>query len=227
MHAEYKYDVTMKKKLLTLTAMLLTVHALMAETKTVGSPDGQLQVTITDDGGRAAYSIAMNGVQVLLPSALGFEADLGDFTQGLTITGANTQKIDRTYQMRQTKQSTAQYVANRLDVNFRNAEGLTMTVVFQVSNNNVAFRYAIPRPVKDHPKAVIVELGAGLSCLRRQLKNETNLWINIDFPDVIVCREKYIPVGRLEMTISKRPAIMMRSCISALITAGAWPQNAA
>ncbi len=53
------------------------------------------------------------------------------------------------------------------------------------------------------------------------------MWINIDFPDVIVCREKYIPVGRLEMTISKRPAIMMRSCISALITAGAWPQNAA
>ena len=151
-----KHDVTMKKKLLTLTAMLLTVHALMAETKTVGSPDGQLQVTITDDGGRAAYSIAMNGVQVLLPSALGFEADLGDFTQGLTITGANTQKIDRTYQMRQTKQSTAQYVANRLDVNFRNAEGLTMTVVFQVSNNNVAFRYAIPRPVKDHPKAAVV-----------------------------------------------------------------------
>jgi hypothetical protein len=151
-----KHDVTMKKKLLTLTAMLLTVHALMAETKTVGSPDGQLQVTITDDGGRAAYSIAMNGVQVLLPSALGFEADLGDFTQGLTITGANTQKIDRTYQMRQTKQSTAQYVANRLDVNFRNAEGLTMTVVFQVSNNNVAFRYKLQRPKSGDPKRIII-----------------------------------------------------------------------
>ena len=64
-----KHDVTMKKKLLTLTAMLLTVHALMAETKTVGSPDGQLQVTITDDGGRAAYSIAMRPTWATSPRA--------------------------------------------------------------------------------------------------------------------------------------------------------------
>ncbi len=55
--------------------------------------------------------------------------------------------------------------------------------------------------LKDHPSAVIVELGAGLSCLRRQMKNESNVWINIDFPDVIACREKYIPAGKLEKNI--------------------------
>ena len=52
-----------------------------------------------------------------------------------------------------------------------------------------------------HPEATIVELGAGLSCLRRQMKNETNLWINVDFPDVIVCREKYIPTGENEKNV--------------------------
>ncbi len=55
--------------------------------------------------------------------------------------------------------------------------------------------------LKDHPRAVIVELGAGLSCLRRQIRNDTNTWINIDFPEVINCREKYIPTGSKEINI--------------------------
>ena len=55
--------------------------------------------------------------------------------------------------------------------------------------------------LKDRPEATIVELGAGLSCLRRQLGNETNPWVNVDFPDVIACREKYIPTGRMEKNV--------------------------
>lgn len=64
------------------------------------------------------------------------------------------------------------------------------------------FACEIREYLKDHPKAVIVELGAGLSCLRRQIGNETNLWINIDFPDVIACRDKYILTGTLEKNIA-------------------------
>lgn len=52
-----------------------------------------------------------------------------------------------------------------------------------------------------HPQACVVELGAGLSCLRRQIKNETNQWVNIDFPNVIACREKYIPKGEKETNL--------------------------
>lgn len=63
------------------------------------------------------------------------------------------------------------------------------------------FAWEIREYLKEHPKAAIVELGAGLSCLRRQIGNETNKWINVDFPDVIACREKYIPCGRLEKNV--------------------------
>ncbi|MBQ8093193.1 MAG: class I SAM-dependent methyltransferase [Clostridia bacterium] len=52
-----------------------------------------------------------------------------------------------------------------------------------------------------HPNATVVELGAGLSCLRRQMKIDTNPWINVDFPDVIACREKYIPCGKNEKNV--------------------------
>ena len=113
-------------------------------------------MTITDEGGRATYTVGYDGQQVLLPSLLGFEADFSNFTEGLTITGAETKKISSTYQMRQTKQSTADYNANSIDVTFRNAKQQTMGVTFQVSNNDVAFRYVIPRPKKDNPKCAVV-----------------------------------------------------------------------
>jgi O-methyltransferase involved in polyketide biosynthesis len=64
------------------------------------------------------------------------------------------------------------------------------------------FACEIREYLKEHPQAVIVELGAGLSCLRRQIGNESNPWFNIDFPDVIACRKKYIPTGMLEKNIA-------------------------
>ena len=56
--------------------------------------------------------------------------------------------------------------------------------------------------LKERPNAVIVELGAGLSCLRRQMNNETNDWINIDLADVIECRNRYIPAGSKERNVA-------------------------
>ena len=63
------------------------------------------------------------------------------------------------------------------------------------------FACEIDRYLKEHPDATVVELGAGMSCLRRQMKNDRNPWFNIDFPDVIRCREKYIPSGQNERNI--------------------------
>lgn len=56
--------------------------------------------------------------------------------------------------------------------------------------------------LQTHPNATIVEMGAGLSCLRRQMKNEQNPWINLDLPDVIACRNTYIPCGKKEQNIA-------------------------
>lgn len=53
-----------------------------------------------------------------------------------------------------------------------------------------------------HPDATVVELGAGLSCLRRQMELDGNPWVNVDFPDVIACREKYIPTGTREKNVA-------------------------
>ncbi len=56
--------------------------------------------------------------------------------------------------------------------------------------------------LREHPDAVVVEMGAGLSCLRRQMGNTRNVWVNLDLPDVIACREKYIEAGANERNIA-------------------------
>lgn len=56
--------------------------------------------------------------------------------------------------------------------------------------------------LRKHPKATVVEMGAGLSCLRRQMGNNANPWYCLDMPDVIELREKHIPKGEHEVNVA-------------------------
>ena len=144
----------MKKGLFCL-ALMLPVMASAREVN-IASPNGQLVVTVSDQGGKATYAVTFNGREMLLPSALGFKADMGDFTQGLTIKNTATAHVDRTYTMRQVKQSQMHYVAEALTIDFENARGQQMSAEFSVSNNDVAFRYHIPRQKGDNPKSAVI-----------------------------------------------------------------------
>ena len=145
----------MKKGLFCL-ALMLPVMASAREVN-IASPNGQLVVTVSDQGGKATYAVTFNGREMLLPSALGFKADMGDFTQGLTIKNTATAHVDRTYTMRQVKLSRMHYVAEALTIDFENARGQQMSAEFSVSNNDVAFRYHIPRQKDDNPKSAVIQ----------------------------------------------------------------------
>ncbi len=54
----------------------------------------------------------------------------------------------------------------------------------------------------EKPEATVVELGAGLSCLRRQLNGSKGPWISLDLPDVIRLREQFIPTAEDEQNIA-------------------------
>ncbi len=124
---------------------------------TVTSPDGKLRVEVASQGGNLTYSVSYEGVEMLRPSALGLTADFGDFTTGLTITGSKTDEVRKTYTMQQAKASAISYEARRLDVEVVNAKEQRMTVTFLVSNNDVAFRYTIPRQKDDNPKCAVIQ----------------------------------------------------------------------
>ena len=146
----------MRKVLLSL--LLASSVLVWAGDVTVSSPDGQLQVTINDAGGRLYYAATLNGQKMLEPSALGLRTSIGDFTKNLTIIDSQQQVIEEHYTMRGTKASSAYYQANQLTLNLRNKDDMRFSIVFQVSANDIAFRYDIPRQKfdgKDYKRALI------------------------------------------------------------------------
>ena len=111
----------------------------------VSSPDGKLQVSVSDAGGRLYYNATLDGQQMLLPSALGMKTSIGDFTRDMSIKNYEVRPKSYDYQMRGTKASAASYQANCLLMDIQTKDGMKMGIVFQVSNHDIAFRYTLPR----------------------------------------------------------------------------------
>jgi len=127
-------------------SILMTSSALCwAGDVIVQSPDGQLQVTVSDAGGRLYYSATLGGQQALQPSALGLKTSIGDFTRDLSIMDTKEQTVATRYQMRGTKASQADYQAHQVVLNCQTKDQMRFSVTLQVSNHAVAFRYDIPR----------------------------------------------------------------------------------
>lgn len=130
--------------------------AIVAQPVSVQSPDGKLVVTVSNDNQCAWYEVNYNGTPAVLRSGLGLKTNIGDLTEGLTMTSHHTSQVTDCYEMDRVKASHINYEANRLEVDFVNPKGLCMTVVFQVSDNNVALCYRLPRPETNNPKCAII-----------------------------------------------------------------------
>ena len=129
---------------------LFTFLPLFADDVCVSSPDGNLVVTVSDNGGRLYYSATLGGVQVLEPSALGLKTSIGDLTKELTIYEKQPSMVDSQYQMRGTKASSNTYKANSVLIKVKNKDGVRFRMLFQVSNNDIAFRYMMTRQTINH-----------------------------------------------------------------------------
>lgn len=132
-----------KAKLLFIMAMACC--QMWAQKTSVCSPDSLLKVDVNIDGGRPSYSVTYNGKVFLEPSPLGFVADVGDFSRDMTISGSKTRSINESYTLDRIKKSAVTYMANELKVSLANKENKTVDVTFRVSNNDIAFRYEMPR----------------------------------------------------------------------------------
>jgi hypothetical protein len=132
------------KKLFLLILMASSVLC-WADDVRVSSPDGKLVVTVSDAGGKLSYTATLDGQQMLAPSALGLNTSLADLSKDLTIDNVQSSMVNVQYSMRGTKASTAKYEANALNIDVKNKDGIKFSVQFQVSNNDIAFRYQMPR----------------------------------------------------------------------------------
>lgn len=141
----------MKCKLLLLALLPLTSVA-----QTVSSPDGRTVVTLDVIDGMPVYNVTYDGNTMLQNSPLGFKANVGDFTQGLTKLGSEPYNVDKAYIQDRIKKSDIHYQANGLRNLYCNANGDSLTIAFQVSDNNVAYRYEVPKVNKGQTGSIVI-----------------------------------------------------------------------
>ena len=124
-------------------------HTLVAQLPArigISSPDRRIMVRLwLDSAGAASYVIARDGRGVLQPSRLGLVRDDADFSRRLRLVGASgVVPVSDDYEVLTTKRRLNHYRANRRVLHLRAASGAPMDIVFQVSNDGVAFRYVFP-----------------------------------------------------------------------------------
>ena len=131
------------------TSLLLTCLSAQAFEKKITSPDGNLVVTINDEGGKPAYQVDYKGAAMLLRSPLGLVLNFEDLTKDLVIKDCATQTVIDNYSLKTIKQSQVHYEATeavcQVEKNGRHA----MDIIFRVSNRDVAFSYKLyPKKIR-------------------------------------------------------------------------------
>ncbi|HZK02850.1 MAG TPA: glycoside hydrolase family 97 catalytic domain-containing protein [Bacteroidaceae bacterium] len=118
---------------------------LKAVESSVSSPDGNLVVTLFDRLGEAFYSVNYKGKAFLLDSPLGLVTDIGDFSKNLTLKPeVKIVQVSDSYSLPNIKFSQVEYSANQGIFTFVDINGKAVfDVVFNVSNNDIAFKYVL------------------------------------------------------------------------------------
>lgn len=137
--------------------------AVSASEYVVKSPDGKTVVTISDNNGKAVYSVDYDGKCFIQNSPLGLKTNIGDYSDGLSITGKPaTGSISESYSIPKIKKSNVEYNANKAELTFSKDNRPAFDLIMQVSDNNIAFRYRL-LPVKDRLCCVVEKEITGFS----------------------------------------------------------------
>ena len=120
----------------------------------ITSPDGALQGSVSLSAhGVPTYAVLYRQVGVLRPSRLGLQLAVTDLNQGLTLKNADKEEsVTDDYVVATDKRAHCHYVANRRVIRFAGSQGPTMSVIFQVSNDGVAFQYVLEGDSKNLQK---------------------------------------------------------------------------
>ncbi|MEL7445134.1 MAG: glycoside hydrolase family 97 protein [Pseudomonadota bacterium] len=127
---------------------LAAAAPLHAETVEVSSPDGDITVAVSDEGGHATYTVSYNGEVVMEPARLGLLfADHHGFEDGLEIGAASeVRTTDDTWEQPWGERRLVRDHHNELLVTFNSTEGpdRRMNLSFRVFDTGIGFRYTIP-----------------------------------------------------------------------------------
>ena len=138
------YPKNFMRSLIFLCCLALSTAINAQDEKTISSPDGNLIVEIGINDGTPVYNVRYKGNVVLEESPLGLITNEGDFSKAMSFMSFSSGKVDTSYTQDKIKQSDIRYEANTLEYIISNADSNQITIHFQVSNNDIAFRYELP-----------------------------------------------------------------------------------
>lgn len=126
-------------------SLLLFSSSLFSKDLMVKGPSGDLELNITLEEGEPLYSVTYDKKVLVEKSPLGLICDVGNFSESMSFVSSKENVIDESYSMNRAKTSLVDYVAKEVIYTMKNVEGKQISIVFRVSDNDIAFKYVMPQ----------------------------------------------------------------------------------
>lgn len=123
--------------------IIISIACFSQHTTVIVSPDKSIKVQVDLNAeGQLSYTVFHQNKLVLEPSTLGVQRTDADFFSGLRWEGiSSVQSVKDQYVLLHGKKKNCFYTANKRTIRLVNREGKKMKMVFQVSDEGIAFRY--------------------------------------------------------------------------------------
>ncbi len=119
---------------------------------TLKSPNGQISLKLDNAEGKVTYRIYYSDNSFIEDSPLGLKSSIGDFSTGLKHIATDTLTVKNTYELKKAKVSRVDYLAKELTATFTNENKDTLSIIFRLSDRDVAFSYKISSKDKTNIK---------------------------------------------------------------------------
>ncbi|MGD0339143.1 MAG: glycoside hydrolase family 97 catalytic domain-containing protein [Bacteroidota bacterium] len=126
--------------------ILINVACCYSKENRIDSPNGFVSVELNlNDRGTPEFNVLFSENPVMKNNRLGLIRDDGDFSKNLRLVSvSSTEEIEDQYTLLSGKKINCTYRGNRKVFHFKNREDEEFDIIFQVSNDGVAFRYYFP-----------------------------------------------------------------------------------
>lgn len=134
------------KLLLFLLTIIFFNAAICMESYSLKSPNAKISVNFwLTSTGEPVYSISHSGLTILKQSKLGIIRGDGDFSTNLYLDSVSSVGVvSDNYKLLHGKRLNCNYTGNKQIFYLKNTSSKTIEIIFQVSNDGVAFRYHFP-----------------------------------------------------------------------------------
>lgn len=132
----------MVKKFLAVAFIFIAVSA---RSQTISSPDSRTAVKFALLSGRPVYSVYFDNKVIIDQAQLGIKTNKEDFAKDLQLTKTSPASlVTDNYTMVNAKKEKISYTANKKTFTLKNRQGQSIMILFQISNDGIAFRYHVP-----------------------------------------------------------------------------------